>query len=162
MAEIRRLSIAAALVDYPVSQGEFRELIGLPAGMRYSFGELLPNVDYRLMPLRRENDGSYYALAVVVSYEKAATPGETKDILSMSVVFQPAHGPRFVTDPDEWPRSDILRLKDLWKKSGLSLKEFTSREKLPEFIELAARARNQEAHERAKAKKRQSEATIPP
>jgi hypothetical protein len=161
-SEIHRLSVAVALVDYPIAQGKFRSEIGLPDSVRPSFGHASAGLPtFHFFPLKTLADESYYALRIVFSDERAPTADEIK-IMSMEIVFVPHDWlPHFVVDPDDGYRSDIKRLKELMKKSGLSVKEFTSRERLPEFYLLAGKERLEEARAALQSKKKPNQPSEP-
>lgn len=89
MAEVRRLKVAVALLDYPVEQNKVRDALGIPAEVTHSFGsEDWKRGTYWIWPLYRLGDGSsYYALKVFYSSNTKETTGRTPLITAIEVIF---------------------------------------------------------------------------
>jgi len=98
-AEVKRLTIAAALLDYPIEQSKVRDALGIPKGVEPSFGsrenEGAKRGSYWHWPLRRGPDGSSFALKVYYSDDTKETTGRNPLITAMEVVYRAANAGNF-------------------------------------------------------------------
>jgi hypothetical protein len=135
--EVKRLTIAAALLDYPIEQNELRDALGIPKGVEPSWGssenEGAKRGSYWLWPLLRSTDGSYFALKAYYSNDSKQKTGRYPLITAIEVVYCAANAGYFVADPNEYPLLLVSRLKALMKRDGLTPKEITDPQTLPKY-----------------------------
>jgi len=146
--EVKRITIAAALLDYPIEQSKVRDALGLPKGVEPSLGSVenegAKRGTYWLWPLLRATDGSYFALKAFYSNDTKETTGRYPLITAIEVVYCAANAGYFVADPNEFPLLQVSRLKAMMKRDGLTPKEITDPHTLPKYWNEANRDRSQE------------------
>jgi len=146
--EVKRLTIAAALLDYPIEQTKVRDALGIPKGVEPSMGsgenEGAKRGSYWLWPLLRSSDGSSYALKVFYSNDTKEKTGRHPLITAIDVVYRAANAGFFVADPNEFPLLQISRLKAMMKRDGLTPKEITDPHTLPKYWNEAIEDRSRE------------------
>ena len=146
--EVKRLTIAAALLDYPIEQGKIYDALGIPKGLEPSMGsgenEGAKRGTYWLWPLLRAADGSSFALKVFYSNDTKETTGRYPLITAIEVVYRAANAGSFVADPNEYPLLQVSRLKAMMKRDGLTPKEITDPLTLRKYWDEATRDRSQE------------------
>ena len=146
--EVKRLTIAAALLDYPIEQSKVREALGIPKGVEPSSGsredEGAKRGTYWLWPLLRAADGSRFALKAYYSDDSTRTTGRYPLITAIEVVYCAADAGNFVADPNEFPLLQVSRLKAMMKRDGLTPKEITDPNTLRKYWDEAHLDRFQE------------------
>lgn len=146
--EVRRLTIAVALLDYPIEQSNVRDALGIPKGVEPSWGsgesEGAKRGTYWVWPLLRATDGSYFALKAFYSDDTKKTTGRYPLITAIEVVYCAANAGSFVADPNDFPLLQVSRLKTMMKRDGLTPKEITDPHTLPKYWNEAVRDRSQE------------------
>lgn len=146
--EVKRLTIATALLDYPIEQSKVRDALGIPKGVEPSWGsnesEGLGRGTYWLWPLLRKSDGSYFALKAYYSNDTKETTGRHPLITAIEVVYCAGNAGYFVADPNEYPLLQVSRLKAMMKRDGLTPKEITDPHTLPKYWNAAVQDRGQE------------------
>jgi hypothetical protein len=144
-AEVKRLTIATALLDYPIEQNKIRDALGIPKEVEPSIGsfekEGAKRGSYWLWPLLRTADDSYFALKAFYSDDTKETTGRYPLITAIQVVYYAANVGYFVADPNEFPLLQVSRLKVLMKRDGLTPKEITDQNTLPKYWAEANRDR---------------------
>ncbi len=126
-AEIKRLALAVALVDYPVDQVAFRNLIGLSAqpdgGMSGYVSD--PRGMFELWDLAHLPDGSRYRLKANHTSDSMQTTGRYPEVSNAEVILDVPSVGQFVADPHELPLLLASRYKAKMKRDGLTPRQFT-------------------------------------
>jgi hypothetical protein len=147
-AEVKRLTIAAALLDYPIEQSKVRDALGIPKGVEPSLGsrenEGARRGSYWLWTLLRAPDGSYFATKAFYSDDTKRTTGRHPLITAIEIVFYAANAGYFIADPNGYPLLQISRLKALMKRDGLTPKEITDPHNLPKYWTEALQVQDRE------------------
>lgn len=159
--EVRRLTLAAALLDYPVDQTKVRDALGIPKGVEPAFGstedEGAKRGIYWLWPLLRATDGSYFALKAYHSADSERTTGRVSLITAIEVVYCAANAGDFVADPNGWPLLQVSRLKVMMKRDGLTPKEITAPHTIQKYWDEANQDRDEAYMERSREFRRERE-----
>ncbi|HEY4247215.1 MAG TPA: hypothetical protein VGM64_10185 [Lacunisphaera sp.] len=152
--EVRRLTIAVALLDYPIEQSKVRDAVGIPNGVDLSWGssenEGSKRGSYWYWPLLNTPDGSSFALKVFYSADSKKTTGRYPLITAIEVVYQVENVGSFVADPNDYPLLNVSRLKVMMKRDGLTPKEITDPQTLGKYWEETLRDRENEFQKRPK------------
>ncbi len=124
--DIRLLSRAIALIDYPVSQAQFRVLTGFqhasPVGV-YAEDNTGAARDVLLYSLSKDAADGRYHLRISLSSARKGAPDKSPQVEVSAIVYTSSVG-TFVLDPDTFPLSIVPYLKTLRRDSGLSIREF--------------------------------------
>ena len=156
-AEVGRLALAAALLDYPVEQVRLRDALGIPAGVHSTGGgyenEGARKGAYDLWPLTQDAAGGRYSLKTYYSGDTMETTGRYPLIITVEVVYSANYVGSFVADPNQYPLLMAPRLKVLMKRDGLTPKEITEPKTLRKYWDEAIRDQANEFS--ARQKKRQ-------
>lgn len=146
--EVERLTIAAALLDYPIEQSKVRDVLGIPKEVERSWGSRendgAKRGTYWIWPLLRSTDGSYYALKTFYSNDTKETTGHSPLITAIEVVYVAGNAGYFVADLNEFPLLQVSRLKAMMKRDGLTPKEITAPHNLQKYWDEANRERRLE------------------
>jgi len=159
-AEIGRLILATALLDYPIEQIKFREAVGIPDTLKSSFGsyDRERKVSYYYWPLADTSDGGSYTLKTYYSRDTMQTTGRGRLITEVEVIYQASSVGEFVANPNSHALLMMKRLKPKLKASGLTVREFTAHDVLRKYWQEALE--DEEAEWRALHKK--TGQTVPP
>ncbi len=124
--DIRLLARAIALIDYPVSQTQFRVLTGFqfssPIG-RYSEDNTGAARDVLLFPLATDASDGGYQLRLSLTSPTAGASDRSPQVEASAIIYTSSIG-TFILDSDTFPFSLIPYLKALRRESGLSIREF--------------------------------------
>jgi hypothetical protein len=157
--EIRRLTIAAALLDYPIEQSKIHDALGIPKEVEPSMGtsedDGAKRGSYWLWPLRDTADGGSFALKVFYSADTKETTGRYPLITGIDVVYRTNAG-SFVADPNNFPLLQVARLKLMMKRDGLTPKQITEPQTLHKYWAEANRDRENEWKKQRDEKKANS------
>lgn len=163
--EVRRLAMAIALVDYPVTQAQFRMLTGFDEPYRRwslssrNTGEAR---DVLWWHLASDTSGGSYRLRATLGPAHSETD-RAPTITAASICYQSDGFGLYVLDRDEYPLSIIPYLKATLKESGLTIPEFVSRPNRTRFIDEATiRSRHDERQKAVKQKEPNSVGSAAP
>jgi len=125
--EMRTLARAIALVDYPVSQAQFRALTGFKftSGIGVHSSEDTGDArDVLLFPLTKDSDGGSYRLRLSLSFPSPTNSDRSPQVQASALIYSSPKLGTFILDADQFPYSLAAYLKALLRESGLTIPEF--------------------------------------
>ena len=127
LKDIHRFALSVALTEFPITQKQLFDYVGLPAGARPSWGSRDKKGPYEVYWLAdaAETEWTYYGARI--HYGENRTNPDDIPVLSVEIVFVSRVGLTFVAENGESLEHMLPNLKRLLKKSGLSPKDFATR-----------------------------------
>jgi hypothetical protein len=154
-AEIGRLILATALLEYPIEQNKLHEALGLSSNLRSSGGSW----DYKkqasclIWPLAETAEGGTYVMHTFLSNDTMETTGRYPLITGAVVVYSVSGVGTFMPDPGEHPLNRVERLRPMLRASGLSVGEFTAPAVFRKYLRAVVDAETAEWHAQMEARK---------
>lgn len=128
LEDIRKLSFAVALVDYPIATNVWKREIGFPTEISPSYSSHLGDGRmFTMFALRSSGEASYSLRVIFGNAQPARVEG-------LQIVFHSPDGTAWIPDPFETVlRHSVSQLQEIMKDEKLSPAEFAQR--LPEFYD---------------------------